>query len=201
MAEREAPANRSDGGGGRWGDGLAVVFAIGVLVKFCGGGKSDQPAAPPVVPPPVVPAPAHPATPRIDAPLTPVARLNVTGTDGTAELQQLAAGITPDEATALGRGVAPTGVDAYAARVRIANTGTVPVRVFPENIAVHYGGESAGATTVPHPRFLPCDVLRPGCVVEGLVLYRARIDIGAALRLAGGGLSYDDGTVAVTYDR
>lgn len=126
--------------------------------------------------------------------------LNVTGRDGTAELQQLAANMSEQEALALGLNVLFTGTDIYAARVKIANTGNVPIRVYPENLRVHFGGETAGVSTVSHEKFLQRGTLKPGYYFEGLVLYRARVDIGAAMRLAGGGLSYDDPTLQqVTY--
>lgn len=131
-----------------------------------------------------------------------VARLNVNGTDGTAELQRIFANeLTQAEAIALGLGVVLTGGDTYAARIRVSNTGTVPIHFFPENLAVHFGGEAVGVTTINHPKFLQRGVLQPNRFFEGLVMYRARIDIGAAMRLAGGGLSYNDDTIEVTYNR
>lgn len=202
MAEGDASADKpSSGGGGGWGGGFAVMIVIGVLVKIFGGGKSDKPVSPSAAPPPAITAPANYNPPPAYAPPVSVARLNVAGNDGTAELQQLAAGMTRGEAIALGLGVVLTGVDTYAARIRITNTGTVPVRVYPENLAVHFGSEAAGVTTINHPRFLQRGVLQPGYYFEGLVMYQARIDIGAAMRLAGGGLSYNDDTIQVTYNR
>jgi hypothetical protein len=129
-----------------------------------------------------------------------VARLNVSGHDATGELQQLTAGMTDQELLALGLGVLLTGTDLYGARIQLTNTGNRPLRVYPENLAIHCGGDAVGVLTLPHPRFLQRGVLEPGATVGGLVMYRARVDVGAAMRLMGGGLSYTDPTIAVTYD-
>ena len=128
------------------------------------------------------------------------ARLSVSGRDGTQQLQQLAAGLSREDAWALGLGVMLTGTDTYGARIRITNAGNVPVRVFPENVLVHFGSESARVTTIDHPSFLRRCVLQPGYYVEGLVMYQARVDIGAVMRLGAGSFSYNDETVQVTYD-
>ena len=128
-----------------------------------------------------------------------VARLNIVGQDATNELQMLGAQMSNEEKVTLGLAVLLTGSDVYAARVQISNTGNVPVRVFPENIRIHYDQEAGEVTTFNHPAFLQAGVLQPGYSFEGLVVYEARLDIGAAIRLGAGGLSYDDPTVQVTY--
>jgi hypothetical protein len=186
------------------GLGAAIVVVAVSFIKLVGD-KPSQPAVPTVstVPLPTVglpPSSPEPGGPSAAAPLAARPRLRVTGRDATPELVELCQGMTPQEALALGLGVALTGTDTYAARVRIANTGNVPVQVFPENVRIHFGGEAVGVTTVNHPTFLQRGVLQPHHYVEGLVTYRARIDVGAAIRLRGGGLSYEDDTVEVTYD-
>jgi hypothetical protein len=120
--------------------------------------------------------------------------------DSTGELQQLVAGMSQAEVVGLGLSVVLTGADWYAARVRLANTGNTAIRVFPENIAMHFGQDSVGVTTIDHPQFLRRSVVQPGYYVEGLVMFRARVDIGALIRLGGGGLSYNDPSIRVTYN-
>lgn len=200
MADTDSGSKPSSGGSGTgWGGGVVVaIIIISAIAKSCSG-TSEKPTAtfPPSPVPFVAPGDYQPP-PRYGEPMA-MARLNVSGHDGTGELQQLAAGMTQGEALALGLGVILTGTDTYAARIRITNTGTVPVRVYPENILIHFGAESAVVTTISHPRFLQRGVLHPGYYFEGLVMYRARIDIGVAMRLGAGSFSYNDDTVIVTY--
>ena len=92
-----------------------------------------------------------------------------------------------------------TGIDIYAARVRFLNTGNVPVTISPDYIRIHYGSEQTTVSTVEHPLFLRAGVLAPSQSREGLVAFRARMDIGAAIRMGQGSLSYDDGSVRVSY--
>ena len=203
------PADVSAGGptavspsGQKWGwAGLGLAIAV-VAAVFKFGGAKPSPPTTPAVSLPTVSLPSAPAgTGGPPVAPGPAARpqLRVTGRDATPELLELARGLTPEETLALGLGVVLTGTDTYAARVRIANTGNVPIRVFPENLRIHFGGDAAGVTTVNHPGFLQRGVLRPDFYFEGLVMFRARVDVGAAIRLGGGGLSYDDDTVEVTY--
>jgi len=200
MADTDPGSKPSSGGGNGsgWGGGIIAFIVIGAITKSCSSTSTKPTATPPPSPPPAVATRDYQPPPRFGEPMA-VARLNVSGRDGTGELQQLAAGMTQGEALALGLGVILTGTDTYAARIRVTNTGTVPVRVFPENILVHFGAESAVVTTVNHPRFLQRGVLQPGYYFDGLVMYRARIDIGAAMRLGVGAFSYNDDTVVVNY--
>ncbi len=186
---------------GGWGGAvIAFLIAGAVAHNFKSPGKANQPTAAVRNGPPAMMRTTEfhpPAQQRVPD----VARLRVSGRDGTGELQQIVGSLTDAEVLALGLGVLLTGVDIYAVRVRLTNTGNVPIRVYPENIGVHFGGESARVTTVNHARFLQRGVLDPGFSVEGLVMYQARIDIGAAMRLTGGGLSYNDDSIEVLYDR
>ncbi len=174
---------------------LVGFLAIVGLVKFKSGRPSSS-ADPASISSksPLVPTP-------VPAVATPIARLNVAWWDSTGELQQLVAGMPPQESLALGLSVVLTATDTYAARVRISNTGSVPVRVFPENIVMHFGDDAVGVTTVNHANFLQRGILQPGRFTEGLVLFRARVDIGALIRLGAGALSYQDDTVQVVYSR
>jgi len=93
-----------------------------------------------------------------------------------------------------------TGRDTYAVRVRIANTGDVPVTVVPENLRLHYRGVSNPVSTIARPGFLSRSVLGPGEAVEGIVMYRESIENGAKIRREGGALIlYVDPNVRVEY--
>ena len=129
-----------------------------------------------------------------------VAKINVSGREATEELQPLVARLTDEQKVAFGVAALMTDSDIYAARVRITNTGDVPVRVFPENLRIHYGQASTGITTGPYDGFLQGGVLAPNYYFEGLVLFRAQVDIGAAIRLGSGAVSYQDTTIEVTYN-
>jgi len=59
-------------------------------------------------------------------------------------------------------------MDIYGARVSLTNSGNVPIRVYPENLRVHFGGETAGVYTINDYRFLRPTVLQPGESVSGL---------------------------------
>jgi hypothetical protein len=185
---------------------LAVLVGLFLLGQAASSKKSShRPSHPsPVAAQPAAstdaPATAPPA--HGDRVLRPgVARINVSAADGTAALQALAARLSPAEIQALALGVLLTGVDTYGIKVRISNTGTVPIRVFPGNLRVHFGDETVGVTTVNHPLFLQPGVVQPGYYVEGVVMYRAAVDVGAVIRLLGTSFSYDDPSIEVTYGR
>ena len=170
----------------------------------------------PVPPPQLIPKPSARANAPADPPPEPVKRLaekssaaaeqparrlDVTWREATLELQQLfTGGLSQQEQAILGMALLSTGMDIYAARVHITNTGSVPVAISPENIRIHVGGENTAATTMEHPRFLQAGVVQPNRWMEGLVAFKERVDIGAAIRLGQGTLSYEDGSVQVTYN-
>jgi hypothetical protein len=129
-----------------------------------------------------------------------ISRIRVGALDGTSELQRLLANLPKEQLGALGLAVVVTGVDIYAANVRIRNTGNVPVRINPQRLHIHYGGDSVQVFTANHAAFLQSRTVNPGEAAEGLVMYRARVDVGAEVRLFGGGISYCDAAVEVTYD-
>jgi hypothetical protein len=128
-----------------------------------------------------------------------LAQITISARDGTTELQALVAQLPDEQLALLGLRAVLTGTDTYGVHVRIRNSGAVPVRVFPSNFRVHFGLDSAFATTSAHPAFLQQCLLDPGQVVEGLVMYDARIDAGAAIRLLGTGFTYDDSSVLIDY--
>jgi hypothetical protein len=209
----------------KWGGGGGVAVAVVVaLLRLSGCGKSEHrpnlpapkpvpnltippPKTPPVQPPPPSPGGMDQWASVFDNPSPSgrkparAARLTVSCRDGTADLQAVAKGLSKRELTALGLSAVLTGTDVYGARVTITNTGTVPVRVYPENVQVHFGTESADVTTAADPRFLRACVLQPKESTGGLVMYQAAIEIGAAMRLGRGKFSYTDPSVEVTYGR
>ena len=130
---------------------------------------------------------------------TPTARLALRCADATDELLPVAQRLSQQEQAALGMMALATGMDIYGARVSLTNTGSVPIRVYPQNLRVHFGNETAFVYTIDDHRFLRPTVLQPGASTSGLVTYTARMDIGASMRLGGGGMSYDDSTIEVTY--
>lgn len=187
--------------------GLAFVAALGVcsLVVVLIAASAAKPITTDAEDPAVeAPQPfnASPASwPSSDAlqPPTAVARIKVEGSDATSELQLLVAQLPEEKRALLGLAALFSEADVYAAEIQITNTGNAPVRVFPQNLAVRYGDEAARVTTIDHPRFLQASVLQPGEYIRGLVMYEARTDIGAAMRLGAGGISYYDDTIQVYY--
>jgi hypothetical protein len=194
MSNANTPNRHSGGEKTAWLLLLGFLAILGLMKYKSGRPSNSAEPAPISSKAPLVPT-------QVPAVATPIARLNVAWWDGTGELQQLVARLPPQEALALGLSVVLTATDTYAARVRITNTGNVPVRIFPENIVVHFGDDAVGVTTVNHANFLQRGVLQPGRFAEGLVMFRARVDIGALIRLGSGALSYEDDTVQVVYSR
>jgi hypothetical protein len=148
---------------------------------------------------------AQPQDPRFDnrpaqPPLNPAnARISVSASDGTGTLQRLVAGLPQEQIAILNLRTVLTGADTYGVHVRIRNTGNVTVRIFPGNFRVHFGEQSTFVTTTDHAAFLRECVLAPGQSAEGLVMYEATIDAGAAIRLLGTSFAYDDPTLLVDY--
>ncbi len=165
------------------------------------GPRGDDPSvlpepAPPRTSPIVVPP--EPFRPEPEPTTASVRRLDISWRDGTAELAPIVAQSSPAELASLSVMMA-AGVDIFAFRVKITNTGSQPLVISPENIQVHYGTEKVGVTSMDHPRFLRGGNLQPGQAREGLVAFTARSDIGSAIRLGSGDLSYDDDSIEVTY--
>jgi hypothetical protein len=131
--------------------------------------------------------------------VAPVARLCISGRDATGELQSFIASLPDEQKALLGLMALATGDDIYAAEITLVNAGGLAVRVYPQNLTIQYGNDSTSVATFSHPRFLQTCVLQPGEYAQGLVMYQARIDIGAAMRLSGGKLAYTDPTIEVEY--
>jgi hypothetical protein len=130
---------------------------------------------------------------------SPHARIHVAWEDGTAELQSIVSELTNEQVVALGLMALATQSDFYAARVRITNTGTLPVKVYPQNLRIHLDSDSTSVTTADDSRFLQPVLLQPGYYAEGLVMYQAHITAGASVRMGAGAMTYTDKTIEVTY--
>lgn len=172
---------------------FAAVCVGGLVILVIAGAAGDGQDSPTAVPPVYVGSHGE----SLSAAQT--ARLRVAGRDATGELQAFVETLSGEQKALLGLAALATGDDIYAAEITISNTGASPVRVYPQNITIHYGREAATITTSDHPRFLQACILQPGEYTQGLVMYEARIDIGAAMRLGGGGLAYNDPTIEVEY--
>ena len=116
--------------------------------------------------------------------------LTIGGEDATEELIRMMAEMTEEQQTAIGLHFLTTGQDLYGARIRITNRSNAAIWVRPENVRLHLEGESVGVSSSRDPRFLRTTLLEPGRYVEGLVVYRARREAGAAMRLGSGRISY-----------
>jgi len=130
--------------------------------------------------------------PSIAAGNQPTGTLEISGTDATEELSQVLARMSERQLTALGAFQLPPGQDLYGARVRISNQTGTGVYVHPENIRLHLNGDSVGVMAVQDLRFLQPAMLQPGRYLEGLVVYRAYAEAGAAMRLGRGTISYSN---------
>lgn len=123
-----------------------------------------------------------------DAPVGPL--LEISGVDATPELGVIISRMNDEQKLAIGLYNATTGLDFYAARVRISNSGDQAVFITPNNIRLHLDGETVGAVPMSDARFLQPLSLSPGRYVEGLVVYLAYPEAGAAMRLGAGSISY-----------
>lgn len=172
------------------GMGAIAVVCVGglvILVAFTSAGRGQVDA---VAPQAVDVEPTN---------VAPVARLRVSGRDATGELQSLVASLPDEQKALLGLMALASGEDIYAAQITLVNTGALPVQVYPQNLSIHYGKDSTAVKTYDHPRFLRACILQPGEYAQGLVIYSARMDVGAAIRLGGGALAYADPTIEVEY--
>lgn len=116
--------------------------------------------------------------------------LTISGEDATEELIRMMAEMTEKQQTAIGLHFITTGQDFYGARIRITNRSDIAIWVRPENVRLHLQGETVGVSSSRDPRFLRTTLLEPGRYIEGLVVYRAQREAGAAMRLGSGRISY-----------
>lgn len=147
------------------------------------------------------PVPADVSMPAYDFPQAAASpKLTLSWQDATLELAPIAARMTTEERAALGLTTLATGVDIYAVRVAVRNSGAVPVYFEPGYLAIHFGQESARVYQFKDASFLTSGTLHPGESKTGLAAYIARADIGASIRSRAGAMSYSDHAVVVTWE-
>lgn len=79
-----------------------------------------------------------------------------------------------------------SGYDIYVVRVRLSNTGNVPLRVHPQNIKAYYGNKYTSVIPVADNRFLQPDILRPNYYIDKPVVFIAprRLNLLRDVRMA-----------------
>lgn len=127
------------------------------------------------------------------------ARLKLRWSEATPELLPLLERLTPQQRVAWGVAAVASGFDIYGARVQLINIGHQAVEVSPAKLRVHFGDEAARVFVADDPRFLKPVVLHRGQAASGLVMFTARADIGAAIRLGEGEMAYVDAGVETVY--
>lgn len=162
---------------------LGLPAAIVMLLALLG--NTERSAAVESIPSEVVAGSSPAAGEQSSAP-----PLTIGGEDATEELIRMMAEMTEEQQTAIGLHFLTTGQDFYGARIRITNRSDVAIWVRPENVRLHLQGDTVGVSSSRDPRFLRTTLLEPGRYVEGLVVYRARREAGAAMRLGSGRISY-----------
>jgi hypothetical protein len=90
-----------------------------------------------------------------------------------------------------------SGHDIYMVRVRLENTGNVPLRVYPQNIKAYYGNKSSSAILIPDNRFLQPNVLNPGYYIDKPVIFIAPYGLNLQSDIQ---IGYGDNSIEVTYD-
>jgi len=126
------------------------------------------------------------------------AQLKLRWTEATPELLPLIEHLTPQQKAAWGLAAIGSGFDIYAARVTLINIGHLPVDVSPTKLRIHFGQEAARVFVANDPQFLKPTRLHRGQLTSGLVMFTARADIGAAIRLGEGEMSYADPEVTTS---
>ena len=126
-------------------------------------------------------------------------QLKLIWSEATRELVPLVNQLTSEERTALGIAAVASGFDIYGARVTLTNVGTASIHVTPAKLRIHFGEESASVFVADDPPFLKSTVLGPGQAASGLVMFEARMDIGAAIRLGEGEMSYAEAALEVVH--
>lgn len=92
-----------------------------------------------------------------------------------------------------------SGQDIYVVRVRLFNTGNVPVRIHPQNIKVFYGnGFSRYVSVIPvtDNRFLQPDILKTNHYIDKPVIFTAPLGLKLPRDIR---MGYADNSIRVTY--
>jgi len=198
--------------------GRVIAFILGLVFVIVGFSVSDSdkaavaapsPSAPevarsdaPVQSPAQIPAPAEAnGTLQMSLDANGTRRLNLRwDVDGNA-MQSLLAQLplTDEHKTGLFVNALATGMDVYAARVTITNTGNSPVSFLPGRIRVRDGsGGDLVAQSLDRPGFLGPTVIGPNQYVQGLMLFQAPITDVALGKVL---MSYEDPEVRMSYVR
>lgn len=90
-----------------------------------------------------------------------------------------------------------SGHDVYLVRVRLENTGNVPLRVYPQYIRAYYGNKSTSVIPIADNRFLQPDILKPGYYIDKPVIFIAPYGLNL---LKDVGMGYGANSIQVTYD-
>lgn len=130
-----------------------------------------------------------------------VARLNFSwSTAHSLELLAVAAKFiltAKTEDFAVLAGILASGHDIYLVRVRLSNTGNVPLRVYPQNIKAYYGNKYTSVIPLPDNRFLQPNVLQPGYYIDKPVIFIAPYGLNLQRNIQ---MGYGDNSIEVTYD-
>ncbi|MCU0543069.1 MAG: hypothetical protein MUE44_13005 [Oscillatoriaceae cyanobacterium Prado104] len=90
-----------------------------------------------------------------------------------------------------------SGHDIYLVRVRLENTGNVPLRVYPQNINSYYGNKSTSVIPIPDNRFLQPGVLNPGYYIDKPVIFIAPYGLSLQRDVR---MGYRDNSIEVIHD-
>jgi hypothetical protein len=85
------------------------------------------------------------------------------------------------------------GYDLYIIKVRLTNTGDIPLRIYPQNITAYYSDRAFTAVQFDDNRFLQADVLQPNYKIDTLAAFIAPKD----LSLNDFKVGYRDNTIEV----
>jgi hypothetical protein len=66
-----------------------------------------------------------------------------------------------------------SGHDVYLVRVRLNNTGDVPLRVYPQYLKAYYGNQFTSVIPIADNRFLQPDILQPNYYIDKPVIFIA----------------------------
>lgn len=198
-----AEVSGTAGAGGRIFAFVAGLVLLGVGLSYEQAESSSRPAPEPAQTrlqpaPRVDDEPPQSVQENIVARVSPVvpnrvARINAKWMPAPEESFNVLTTLPDHERAALALGAATGQSDLYVARVSIANTGTVPINVFPGNVHFMLNGFALRTFALDHPMFLRQGTVMPNQALEGLMVYAAPLNANNVL------MSYADGSIQVTY--
>jgi hypothetical protein len=172
-----------------WLVGVGAIAFIVLMIFLMIAGLAGSQLVEPATVTTTTPADVAPQTFTTAAPIGAI--IDISGVDATPELGRIVAQMNNEQKLAIGFYNAATGLDFYAARVRVSNSGDQAYFITPKNIRLHLYGESVGVVPMKDPRFLQPTMLMPDHYIEGMVVYLATPHAGAAMRLGEGSISYE----------